>query len=365
MLAILAGLPLRRSARAESKPQEIKSPLWRLDLRQFGYAAPYQRAVDGEPFSPHTSWLTFVGDRRLVVLFPSYEGNRKRFAAVPFRLHILLLDASNGQTIATRLWQAKVAPVEVRATGAGDILVQSGTHIGLFSSSLQEVGSLDLPATSDGMAQDWSMLLSPSGHSFFLESTSLGPRTLKLIDLATLSEIRFWDNTSGVGAVSDHLLAGLRKGELCIRSVDSPWREIHAITACLPGVRARFLTDDTVLVAGCKSFTVLRADGEVLFEKVVPKDYCVYPEAVASADGTRVAIKVGRLKGVNIPALDLGRSYVPQQLAVYDTKTQEEVGRMRLGYRTGLALSPDGSMLVHADEGILQLFRLLGAKPTH
>jgi hypothetical protein len=114
------------------------------------------------------------------------------------------------------------------------------------------------------------------------------------------------------------------------------------------------------LLTEAYGFTVLRIGGKVLFQGHVRGKHCIFPWAAASADGSRFTISIGRLTGVNIEVLDLGRYFAPWRVVVFDTRNHKPVGRSKLAWRAGLALSRDGSMIVYAEDGMLRLFGLPG-----
>jgi hypothetical protein len=274
---------------------------------------------------------------------------------------------------------------------------------------------------------EWTALMSPGRAALLIDYV---PDTRKLrtgfewVNLEDLAVVRSWtwecERDVYIHSVSDYQMAGgpeILGQRVCtpegnfdwnihvdrhsqvaayvrIRSLEGPCQRVACSASrngdC--GSDPQFVNNEVLLVQdklllpqGTLSqeriprMTLMRTDGQVLLTRELPPNQMFggaglrvrYP-ASPSADGRRFALPISDLKG-GIPAWDIGPREVLNRIEVYDFPSQRwilavDAKRQHIKRLSGLALSPDGSLLALIDQnGILWLFRVpeIVAAPTH
>lgn len=143
-----------------------------------------------------------------------------------------------------------------------------------------------------------------------------------------------------------------------------------------PGWRQHeFLNDDTLFSyitdgRGPHFFSLIRTDGQVLYREEVPVSeqfssgsYEQPCDARPSADGKRFALPFYKAHGGSA-LLDIPGYLLLKRLMVYDLPSHRWIyqlngKRQKIRMLSGLALSPDGSLMgLVTQEGVLEVYRV-------
>jgi len=294
-----------------------------------------------------------IGGRGSSIL--SVEASRK--------LRLISLDAATGRIVANRIWPVPgptLGELCVGATEDGNFVVLSRNALCVYAPDLQEIDRIDLPADPENSTSGWKLRVPPGGDVVFLEHYLNGSRTLRMLTATPLREVRTWHKSEVLSSVSEKYFAKVgRNNDLYVRAFDTPWHAIAELGRyrALWGSGARFMNEDSLIVARRDSVQLIRVDGQILFTAHPPKGRLV-ASAWGSLDGRFVAVAADRMTGITMETLDMYRHPSPWRILVYDTKSGNTVSALRFTWGLACAFSPDSSALAVLSGGIIELLSL-------
>ena len=335
LMAVLAlslfGAPAR-SARAEAP--KLGKPLWTVDLRK------QDGSQDWLGTGPYDAprMITFVSRDELVV------ARHKEGVAKPSAAHACSLDASSGRIIGQADWTTYRG--WVFATDAGRLLVNTDTGAALYASGLKEIvarseRSVRWASPNGRVMGAWFAQDEPRhGVTEFLDSKTLEPLGIRFLDQNVESIAGDRISFRGSGSVS----------------VDSPAGRVGTFrTNC--DARPDFVADDLLVASGCRTFFVVRGDGQLLFSGDSPEDELF---SSASRDGRRFVLSRSSY------AVSHRSPLRRQVFTVFDVEGKAAIARLEVpaapqgldDSHAGSALSPDGTLLAILSGGEVSLYRL-------
>jgi hypothetical protein len=156
--------------------------------------------------------------------------------------------------------------------------------------------------------------------------------------------------------------------ELLIRTGDGPWRTICRVlngqgdTCGSP----QFLSNDVLALLGSHRFQVVapKIGGEALLKASFRDDEWLGSRFYASADGKRFAVGVSEHKGGSA-FFDVSYNSVLKRIVVYDIPSRQPVytldaKKSKIKTFSGLALSPDGSLMAILVDGVIEVYKVSG-----
>lgn len=362
----LAGVAI---ARQPASPK----PLWRVDLRQLGFAYPSGfRLISLSHtivnFGGNSIAMSRKGYIAFAFLTTEIRGKASDVATFT-RQHLISLDATTGRTVADQAWlvgDADLNNAYVGATAEGNFVLlkrdSKGEALCLFSPKLQELRRMDLPANPPIARSDWSIFVPLSGASIFLEHYLNGKLSLKMLDATTFRENGTWSKSEDISQFSGHYLWRVQENpaggvSLYKRALGSPWRPVAPLGQC-DHSEIEFPNEDTAVV-NCSDFVkLIQANGRVLFTTHAPKRRSI-GSAWGSPDGRFVAEATTTRHGLAIAeAIDMSSGTAPRRLLVYDTRTGKVVDSLKFTWGYELAFLPDSSGFVLLSGGILKMYGL-------
>ncbi len=380
-IALLFVSALFVSCLAASSPPELpepatEKPIWTIDLHKLGFARDQEPGFTFFGFPSHysissfdTNALAFTSRNQLAVAFVTHDVKGTKGEPVPgsWQLHFATIDAATGNIIAMRDSPTRVGFPPLFATHQGNFLLEENYKIILYSPKLEKLNELDTELLKFDRGYEAFEYSADGRHIYITSVTSdpHAPQILRVFDADSLQESRSQSTESGAWPVSDSHLAmwqeqkDLYRRSLYLRS-GAEWKEIYRDTGCgTPFYSAHLLTENDVVIISCNKLTVADAGGKVSFQQEVPSNRPFEKRFGASSNGRRFAVSLGESKGVEIPALDLGRSEIPWRLIVYDSQDRAAVSSFELrGKPFSFVLSSDGSEVALLRSGVLELFRL-------
>jgi hypothetical protein len=119
------------------------------------------------------------------------------------------------------------------------------------------------------------------------------------------------------------------------------------------GGRPEFLSNDKVLIAGCRKVRIIDIHGKLLHETKTAEGVPTF--AGVSQDGRRFAVEFSEVRGD--PPMPLYDHFV-----IYDTETAKPIAMVRIAdlpeYNSWSAFSPDGNLFVAGSPNNLSLYRV-------
>lgn len=343
--------------------------LWRTDLRTIGYRK--LKGWDEKKVNWWSNLLAFTDEDTLVAGFITLDGPVKRLPT-PGRLHAAFLEAETGQVRTTREWPLRSSIVaELWAGADGKLLVRADHIVRLYAEDFVELKQRRIGQDKDEGYRPPYVRVSPSGRS--LLTYGLGRDQINVIDTDTL-EVREsrTDENVWVTSLNDSHVAGVSAGtgsEPLIRKLGSEWQPVASAvpTGCSVPY---FLNDATITLMGvaCSSVVVVGLDGQLLLADELGRKYSVGKDVYPSRDQRRLAVVVAKWKGITIESLDMYKRPVPEQVVIYDLQIRRPIYSLRTKLLSEpglqLALSPDGSLLAIARDGIVEVYTLPHKKPS-
>ena len=317
-------------------------PLWTTDLRGLGF--PSNR---DHPTGVLTAinQIAFGSNAELVVI-----GDEDPLPDARGQVRAYVLEAKTGQVLTQKSWMAKGRP-SLFATAKGQYVADTSNGLVLYSSGLERI-----LARYDDAAE----MASPDGRvvtvwggvpgravTTFLDADTLRPTGAefinKAIDSVALDRIAY---VAFYGSNAPHASVLIDDAHEEVKPVDTDCRE----------VRPRFVSQGVLAVFGCNRLKVITDQGQVLFTTpALDSSRWVAP---ASRDGRRFAV-------IDTYESEAHWSTVCfERVRVFDTTTghvsfRAEFHDLRgtLG-GSGVALSPDGSLIAVNSLGIVRVFAI-------
>jgi len=389
------------SDRPEARTADsIGPPLWRFDLHSVGYTgfAP-KKETWGLHFNPKP--LCFSEDSVLIATFIAREGvttltrRDEPSEMLPLKLHGVFLDSSAGSVRATKTWPLTLPRGGIVAGGEGRFLVLTPAMIVLYSPELVPLRDLEL--SPDRQAHLWDFLPSPTGKSILVWYNECTPRcdpnpaigdepqkpdtSFQWVDTGSLQPEATWTEGLLPLSVSDGEVVYVKEDyvrshgtthRVLIRTADG-----HSQTVCR--VRLGFEPDNGCDYPQFLSNNLLafwaphrlglapttRGETQRLagFRQ---DDWLGLP--LPSSDGSRFAVAISAHKGGSA-LLDISPHSVLKRIMVFDVPSRQwvytlDAKKQKIRTISGLALSPDGSLMAIMYGAIVELYRLPEPPPS-
>ena len=361
----------------------LTAAMWTVDLRRHGYAE-----VDDlqklRLWSFHST-ISFLNDKELLATFETHEpveGLQRRsdpHRQLPFRLHAVVLDASSGRALRESAWGSDYRRIGVVVRSDGSLAVFLGDRIDFYSPEFAPRGELKLSSVP-GEKDVLSFSRSPSGetmliqygdepdsdfdyssiHNLLAPSTNVNcvwVRGESIVPQRSSCEppIDFPQYGSfAIGsAVSDDEQASVTgtdwdHTDVRIQGFQGPWRELCHGWGCSV---AEFVSDDTVLVWGRMSASVVRDNTKTIWHG---------PSMTWKFMMVHTYSEKARL--LAIPLHDNGAQINFTAIAVYDVFERKRVFLVKNDWKSGLlmglAISPRGDYFIVDIDGVLRNFKL-------
>lgn len=335
---------------ASARPISAGKPEWRVDLRHQGYK--------GDPTDKHgggelDTGLAFGSNSELVVMDhwvndPSVDPNEGSTRA-------FVIETKSGSVVRKRSWMRKRSGIGspggvVLATASGNYAIHDKGTV-LYGSGLAE---------EIARSPHWVEKISQGGARFAAPTRPVKAEVWISMDAETLAEAGvlqgFQRNRS---SLSDHRLASLvlRAGQepaIEIESIDAkPVRYLFPAGEKWPV----FVSETRLVVVGMPRSDLVGIDGALVLSGLAgwePHQVRVTP----SRGGRRMAVTEGSysghwslLKAERITVYDL-------EMATPIWTVKHNLMKGAFSGHSGIALSPDGSLIAINSSGIITLYRL-------
>lgn len=373
LIAVVVLNGVRALGQETGAARTERQPLWKTDLREFGY----------EQFSPYNvRWMRlivhFTDDNHVVIGWISPDAatlSRTKGSAfgVPAHLHVLILDAKTGRKLTQRDWSTPRSGFPVLfGIPDGKTVICTDNSLRLLSPNLDVVKEQELP---DGATcQHLSYRQSPSKRTVLTRSINEKRTSWELLNANTFATISTWTRELGNDsilepmAISDHWMVGWcgqpTELSLCLRKPDEEWHLFR-----LGGLNSpAFFVSDELLAVGLRPGSVasiVSVQGSVLFQINLPKEHYL-AEIVPSADGERFAAVDYRMRGLRSEPLDMYPFGSSEQALVYSLKDRRAIFALKVKgtspwtpwhvHDNSVALSPNGTILAVLSDVVLSTY---------
>jgi hypothetical protein len=372
------GLGRKRNVETASAPD---GPVWRVDLRSVGFTG---FVPNGEQWGLHLkpNPLCFTDNNVLVAAFITREKvttlarRNEQNEPLPLRLHGVFLNTEIGKVRNTKEWFITRPRGGIIAAGDGKFAVLTPAMIALYSSRLEPLKEFKL--TSEQQSNLWDFRPSPSGKSIvaeyhnpaayfeWVDTNSLIPRPTSIPVVAfSISD----DDV--VIKRSTYVKSKGFLSEILIRAADGSWSPICRVLnggAC--GGEPHFLSNDVLAVVSPHDLNILpKTGGEALIKASFRQDEWLGRSLYPSADGKRFAVTVWAHKGGNT-LLDIDYHSLLKRIVIYDLSRRQAVYTVdakqeKIKDVSGVALSPDGSLMAILVDGTVQVYELPSGPTAH
>jgi hypothetical protein len=369
MRSLAVFLLLAYAAQAPAWSSE-PTPLWKIDVRQFGYVNFPRKAV-----RPIELSVAFIGNAHIAVVWISPDRTKSNQNKEPHwgdgaHVHVVVIDGKSGQKEVEKEWPTPFTYASPRLVGVADgkFLICTDNALRMLSATLDVVQEQQLPSQT-------TCNPSPSGHTLLVSSLSGHTRQMKVMDTETFKVLSSWTEQTSVGELtigfSDHWLVGYcgDPSELCIRRFDESWQALH-----VSGIETHMdrssrilvsFVNDEVLAIKSKDITLVTVHGAMLFQ-IAPAPNRWFGLPAPSSSGESFVIVEGRQRGATNEVLDMYPFYSYDRAAVYGIKDHQSHFSLKLQgtspwtpwhiIENVVASSPDGGHLALISDGVLQLY---------
>jgi hypothetical protein len=321
--------------------------------------------------------LCFTDNKALIATFITREDvttlARRDQPGEPLslRLHGIFLDAGAGKVQASKEWSITRPRGGVVAAGDGRFIVLAPGLVALYSPSLELVK--DFKLSSEQQSHLWDFHVSPTGKSMLVEY-HYPEASFQWIDAGSLQPQPAWRDLLTHVSIFDNGLAFERNPDITsgvihkvvIRPRDGPERAVCRVligevnSSCGD---PEFLSNDVLALLMPHGFSLVPSTGGDAFLKATfPDDEWLGRPLHPSADGKRFAVTVWAHKGGNA-FLDIDSHSVLKRILVYDIPSRQplysfDAKSQKVKNVSGIALSPDGSLMAILTEGVVEVYRL-------
>jgi hypothetical protein len=379
------GISLTLSSLVLGHKQDSKTasgpegPAWSVDLRSVGFAgfAPKQEQW-GLHLRPNP--LCFTENSVLSATFITREDvttlarRDQPGEGLPLRLHGIFLDAAAGKVRATKEWSITRPRGGIIAAGDGKFSVLTPATITLYSPSLEVLKELKL--SSEQQSHLWDLHVSPLGKSILVEY-HYPEATYQWLDYDSLQpQDAVWSKSMPVLSISeDKEIASFRdtyvkeKGGNVFEAFIQP-RNGSERTVCRVltgrGVdcgELQFFSNDVLALWMPHGVSVVpKTGGEALLKASFREDEWLGRPLYPSMDGKRFAVTIWAHKGGSA-FFDIDYHNILKRIVIYDLPTRKEVytldaKQQKIKDVSGVALSPNGSLLAVLTDGVVQAYQL-------
>jgi WD40 repeat protein len=336
-------------------------------------------------FAPKKEWslhlrpnpLCFSDNMTLIVTFITREDvttlarRDDSGDARPERLHGVFLEAQTGKVQSTKEWSIPRPRGGIVPAGDGRFVVLTPAMIALYSARFELLK--DLKLSSEQQSHLWDFHTSSTGRSILVEY-HYPEASFQWIDTISLQPQPAWNDSLPGASISDNELTISRdtyiesKGsiaEVLIRPRIGAERSLcrvlvgHGDSCGIP----QFLSNDLLALLMPHDLRVVpKADGDILLKATFREDEWLGRPLHPSADGKRFAVSVWAHKGGSA-FFDVSYHSVLKRIVVYDIPSRQPVytldaKKQNITDLSGVALSPDGSLMATLADGVVEVYRL-------
>lgn len=296
---------------------------------------------------------------------------------LPLKLHGIFLDTTGGKVRAAMKWSTPQPKGGVIAAGGGRFVVLTAGLIALYSRTLELLNELRL--SSEQQEHLWSFVPSPSGKSILVTYMYPERSLVTWIDVDSMKPLRTWAEDFWP-VISDDELAFTREDyvpsqgtthKVLIRTGDGPLRTFCRVRLGFEPDNGcnypQFLSNDLLAFWAPHSLGLASAGGGNI-ERLATfrEDDWLGRRLAPSADGKRFAVAVGAHKGGSA-LLDINYHVVLKRIMVFDIPSRRWIYTLNAKKQknrtiSGLAVSPDGSLMAIMCDGIVEVYRVAGAE---
>ncbi len=296
-----------------------------------------------------TRSIAFAGDRIVVA---SKTGTRTvEGASIPASVYsVLSLDAQTGEVRNKREFDAFTSLL-VLATNDVHVIV-AGRTVTRLAPDLTDAGQFDYAADGhrsgniENISPDGSMLGNATSPGFELIDT----RTLKAVEITQSGAAGTSVNSSGFITDNVHWIRDYPKDLDFVTYTDAAGDHLLYHGNC--GGRPQFLTNDLILLPGCKSPIIIDTHGNVVRTLAI-KGNCSF--AGVSQNGKKLALQQKTFDSE-------GHTLKKERFVIYSIDTGEAVTEVsppeRAEGQSWTAFSPDGTLFAVGSPMKLALYRL-------
>jgi len=370
------GLGHKREVRAHTN---ATSPVWKVDLRAVGFTgfAPTKETW-GLHLKPNP--LCFSDNKTLVATFISREdvttlARRDTSGdARPDRLHGIFLNAQMGKVQGTKEWSVPRPRGGIIPTGNGRFVVLTPSMIALYSPAFELLQ--DFKFSSEQLSHLWDVHTSLSGKSILVEY-HYPEATYQWLDSDTLQPLDArWSQSLPVLSISDDReIASFKntyvqaKGIYIFEAFIQP-RNGAERTVCRVNDgqgdscgNPEFVSNDLLALWMPHRFRVVpKTVGDALLKATFHEDEWLGRPLHPSADGKRLAVTVWAHKGGSA-FFDIDSHSMLKRIVIYDLLSGQaeytlDAKQQKIKDVSGVALSPDGSLLAILTDGVVEVYQL-------
>ena len=366
-----------RDGHQDQTPTPRRDAIWRFDLRSAGYAGSASRKeqwgfhLRPQPicFSGDDLVATFITRENITTLTHRDQPDDSR----PLRLHGVFLDAQTGKISTIKEWSISRPGGGIIPVGHGEFAVLTPAMLALYSPNGDMLKQLRLSSKQE--ASLWDLYSSPSGASILAEY-HYPEVSLEWIDTASLEVKQTWNDFLPGVSISDVELAFPKETyfesqkftthEVLIRGLIAPLRTFCKVRIGWEDDEGcgypQFISNDLISLWGPHGLALFRRTGEPVSRISFPKDEWIGSILYPSADGNRIAVTVWTHKGGS-EVFDVSWHSVLKRVIVYDIPSRQwtyvlDAKKQKLRDISGLALSPDGSLIGILADGVVEVYRI-------
>jgi hypothetical protein len=321
-------------------------PTWTIDLRSHGYAS--------DPYKVHSQsramrQIAFSRRDELVIV------NDLGVCGKSNPVHAFVLDSGSGTVLNETKWTSNCWPY-IFATAQGNYAAVTADGITVYSPGLKKVLASAPQAAAEVASPDGRTLaawkqIPRHGLTYLLDADTLQPTGHEFLDR----------NVASVSADAIAYLATNSGSPNEIVFLDDGKSKLSAIATECGLAHARFLTASELVVLGCNRLTVSNIQGSELFSESGTGYVGSTEVGGSSLDGRRFAL-IREFDDSGDPA-----HICIERITVFDVATRKPIfavdlrelkGSYAHAHASGIALSPDGSLLAVDSEGMVQVFEM-------
>ena len=375
----LTTLSLGLGHKPESKATGTVSSAWTVDMRTVGFTgfAP-KKETWGLHLRPNP--LCFSDDKTLIATFITREDvttlarRDSSGDARPDRLHGIFLDAQTGKVQGTKEWSVPRPRGGIIPAGDGGFVVLTPAMIALYSPSRELLK--DFKLSSEQQSHLWNFHASSTGKSILVEY-HYPEATYQWLDSDTLQPLDArWSQSLPVLSISDDKeiasfrdtyvkAQGINVFEALIQPRSGAQRTLCRVIdgqgdSC---GNPEFLSNDLLALWMSHELRVVpKAGGDALLKASFRDDEWLGSIFYPSADGRRFALTVSAHKGGSA-FFDVSYNSVLKRVLVYDVSGRNlvynlDAKKSKIKTFSGLALSPDGSLMAILVDGVVEVYKL-------
>jgi hypothetical protein len=317
-----------------------------VDLHSRGYVS--------EPYKVHGAYrairqIAFGGTDELVVI------NDGGMCGKSNPVHAFVLNSKSGKLMNEAKWASNCWPY-IFATAKGNYAAVTDNGMSVYSPGLKNVVAT-APQTAAEMASPDGRVLAAwrqiphHGQTYLLNADTLQTTNHEILDrnVVSVSPDTFAYLVTRAGSPDQIVL------------LDNGGPKLPEITTYCSLAHVRFLSADKLAVLGCNRLRVLNTQGSELFADGNTGYIGGSEIGAVSRDGSRFA-----LTRIYDDSGDVAR-VCAERITVFDVAGRKPIFALDLGelsgfdahgHASGVALSPDGSLLAVDSEGIIQVFQM-------